>query len=65
MWQNEKYETVPLDVKGLDEDHSKGHRDSEYPQHESSVSQSRRGAIPLHSYSPFLFRDKVALPVYL
>ncbi|XP_016339437.1 anoctamin-1-like isoform X3 [Sinocyclocheilus anshuiensis] len=32
MWRNEKYETVPLDVKGIDEDNSKGTRDSLYPQ---------------------------------
>ncbi|XP_058637345.1 anoctamin-1a isoform X3 [Onychostoma macrolepis] len=32
MWRNEKYETVPLDVKGIDEDNSKDTRDSLYPQ---------------------------------
>uniref|UniRef100_A0A8C1PDX8 Anoctamin n=1 Tax=Cyprinus carpio TaxID=7962 RepID=A0A8C1PDX8_CYPCA len=32
MWRNEKYETVPLDVKGIDEDNSKGTTDSLYPQ---------------------------------
>ncbi|XP_042582779.1 LOW QUALITY PROTEIN: anoctamin-1-like [Cyprinus carpio] len=32
MWRNEKYETVPLDVRGTDEDDSKGTRDSLYPQ---------------------------------
>ncbi|KTF79728.1 hypothetical protein cypCar_00035928 [Cyprinus carpio] len=32
MWRNEKYETVPLDVQGTDEDDSKGTRDSLYPQ---------------------------------
>lgn len=32
MWRNEKYETVPLDVQGTDEDESKGTRDSLYPQ---------------------------------
>ncbi|XP_073762479.1 anoctamin-1a isoform X3 [Danio rerio] len=31
MWRNEKYESVPLDVKGIDEDNSKGTRDSLYP----------------------------------
>ncbi|XP_051757647.1 anoctamin-1a isoform X2 [Ctenopharyngodon idella] len=31
MWRNEKYESVPLDVKGIDEDDSKGTRDSLYP----------------------------------
>ncbi|ROL41211.1 Anoctamin-1 [Anabarilius grahami] len=31
MWGNEKYESVPLDVKGIDEDNSKGTRDSLYP----------------------------------
>ncbi|XP_059372783.1 anoctamin-1-like isoform X1 [Carassius carassius] len=32
MWRNEKYETVPLDVKGTDEDNSKGNKDLLYPQ---------------------------------
>ncbi|XP_016330839.1 anoctamin-1-like isoform X2 [Sinocyclocheilus anshuiensis] len=32
MWRNEKYETVPLDVKEIDEGNSKGTRDSLYPQ---------------------------------
>ncbi|XP_059393475.1 anoctamin-1a isoform X2 [Carassius carassius] len=32
MWRNEKYETVPLNVKETDEDYSKGIRDALYPQ---------------------------------
>ncbi|XP_026124285.1 anoctamin-1a isoform X2 [Carassius auratus] len=32
MWRNEKYESVPLNVKETDEDHSRGIRDALYPQ---------------------------------
>ncbi|TRY96091.1 hypothetical protein DNTS_017245, partial [Danionella cerebrum] len=32
MWRNEKYQSVPLDVKGIDEEKSKGTRDALYPQ---------------------------------
>uniref|UniRef100_A0A673LY54 Anoctamin n=1 Tax=Sinocyclocheilus rhinocerous TaxID=307959 RepID=A0A673LY54_9TELE len=42
MWRNEKYETVPLDVKGIDEDNSKGTRDSLYPQ--TAVNESPKDA---------------------
>ncbi|XP_043100425.1 anoctamin-1a isoform X2 [Puntigrus tetrazona] len=41
MWRNEKYESVPLDVKGIDEDHSKGTRDSLYPQ--TALQKSQQG----------------------
>ncbi|XP_057203750.1 anoctamin-1a isoform X2 [Triplophysa rosa] len=56
MWQNEKYESVPLDVKGFDEDHCKGHGDSEYPQHESSNTQKTDEA-PRHSNQWPYFQD--------
>lgn len=48
MWRNEKYETVPLDVKGTDEDNSKGTKDLLYPQ--AAVSHNNRENIPLHSF---------------
>lgn len=62
MWRNEKYESVPLDVKeGVDEDNSKGTRDSLYPG--SAVSHNNRGKKnPLHTFN---FKDKDILPVPL
>lgn len=65
MWRNEKYESVPLDVKGIDEDNSKGTRDSLYPQTGSAVSHKNRGIIPLHTFRSFNFRKKEILPVPL
>lgn len=60
MWRNEKYESVPLDVKGIDEDNSKGTSDSLYPG--TAVSHNNRGKNPLHT---FHFNDKDILPVPL
>ncbi|XP_073691784.1 anoctamin-1-like isoform X2 [Garra rufa] len=42
MWRNEKYETVPLDVKGIDEDNSKGTTDSLYPQ--TALRKAQQGS---------------------
>ncbi|KAI2662224.1 Anoctamin-1 [Labeo rohita] len=42
MWRNEKYETVPLDVKGIDEDSSKGTRDSLYPK--TALRKAQQGS---------------------
>ncbi|XP_039546900.1 anoctamin-1a isoform X2 [Pimephales promelas] len=42
MWPNEGYESVPLDVKGIDEDNSKGTRDSLYPQSGSALRKTRQ-----------------------
>ncbi|XP_065117655.1 anoctamin-1a isoform X1 [Paramisgurnus dabryanus] len=58
MWRNEMYESVPSDVKGLDEDNFKGHRDSEYPQHDSPLWNTQKSDEgPPHSKQMPYFQD--------
>lgn len=59
MWRNEKYETVPLDVQGTDEDDSKGTRDSLYPQ--TAVSHNNRKTFLSTDFVQFL----ICFPVFL
>ncbi|XP_067312257.1 anoctamin-1a isoform X2 [Pseudorasbora parva] len=41
MWRNERYESVPLDVKGIEDDNSKGTRDSLHPQTGSALRKTQ------------------------
>ncbi|XP_051996823.1 anoctamin-1-like isoform X1 [Xyrauchen texanus] len=58
MWRNEKYESVPLDVRGIEEDNSKGTSDSGYPQHDSALRNTRKiDEGPRHSKQEPYFED--------
>ncbi|XP_051558383.1 anoctamin-1a isoform X2 [Myxocyprinus asiaticus] len=52
MWRNETYESVPLDVKEIDEDNPTGNSDPGYPQHGSAIDEE-----PRHSKQEPYFQD--------
>lgn len=62
MWRNEKYETVPLDEKGIDEDNSKGTRDSLYPQ--TTVSHNNRQTFLCTHFVHFITSPSSVFPSF-